>query len=127
MEDSVLITRLHQACGKQLALYRQLCDFTQRMLQRLVMSRGDMTGLRDVFEQKRRLVGEIERERAGMHELAGRWQERKSQVVQCAATRDLDTLFGSMETAIRKYLELEAQVRTYLEHAVGTGTTPDGE
>ena len=61
--DTILIQDLTDSFSRQLQWYRQLRDLVRKILGRLVLSRGDTSGVITGFEHKKALLDKIEDER----------------------------------------------------------------
>jgi hypothetical protein len=123
MDDTTLIATLHTSCTRQLSLYTSLQQLTQKLLQQVILGRGDLRGIAESFHEKQALILSIDEERSGAREAIELWQQRKQQLADTAGARELSELFGSMEKIICQFLESEVQLQCYLEHAIGQDCT----
>jgi hypothetical protein len=123
MDDTTLIATLHTSCTRQLSLYTSLQQLTQKLLQQVILGRGDLRGIAESFHEKQALIQSIDEERSGAREAIELWQQRKQQLADTAGARELSELFGSMEKIICQFLESEVQLQCYLEHAIGQDCT----
>lgn len=123
MDDTTLITTLHASCTRQLSLYTTLQQLTQKLLQQVILSRGDLRGVAESFREKQDLIQSIEQERSAAREAIELWQQRKALLANAPEARELSELFGSMEKVICQFLESEVQLQCYLEHAIGQDCT----
>lgn len=115
-EYQSLVDTLTDSFTRQNALYEKLERLVQRMLNQVVLSRGDLTGVMPLFAEKQRLMEAIthERERTGAQ--SGRWQREKGGCPSSVDTGALDGVLAETEKVIGRYLQGEEQLRTYLAH-----------
>lgn len=121
MTDDVLVQKVADFSRGQLQRYGELRDITRKMLSQVVLSRGDISGVVDVFKRKQQLLGEISAERRNAREAIELWQQRKAAVRQTQDTAELDNTLQQMESTIKEFLDSEEQLKRYLEHAAGKG------
>jgi hypothetical protein len=119
--DTMLIRELSGSYRLQRDCYTALGVMVDRILGRLVLSRGDLSGVKDEFAEKRRLLERIERERARTTGHSTEWQERKAKCAGRREAQELDAILRETEAAIRKFLEGETQLERYLERMAHTG------
>ncbi|MBD3390884.1 MAG: hypothetical protein GF418_02500 [Chitinivibrionales bacterium] len=123
-----LVVELTRSYTLQAELYRKLSDLVQKIYGQLVLSRGDLSRVLPLFEEKQKLLNAITAERGRTQEPADRWQREKGSVPRSEATDRLDTVLARVETTIRGFLETEQQLEHYLKHLADTeGASPDAE
>ena len=121
MDDDTLVGEVAAFSGDQLRSYGELRDMTRRILSRVVLSHGDISGVLDVFKRKQALLHEISARRAKAKETIELWQRRKATVRETRDTRELETTLQAMESTIKEFLDSEEQLQRYLEHAANKG------
>jgi hypothetical protein len=119
--DTMVIRELKDSYCRQLDCYRALGETVNKILSRLVLTRGDFSSVKVEFAEKQRLLGCIESERAGATGRVREWQERKSAMAGRDEAKELDGVLRQIETAIRKFLEGEEQLKRYLEGIMKKG------
>jgi len=118
MTDSQLIQHLSQSLERQLHFYCQLNDLTQKILSRLILSRGDLTGIPQDFEKKQQFLAEIEKERQASHSITELWQQRKESIPKNESSMALDALLDKVQREIKRFLDNEGQLEKYLQMAM---------
>ena len=78
--DTILIQVLKTSFSLQLQWYKELLDLDRKMMSRLVLSRGDMSGIVTGMENKNRLIDMIQMERDRTCSMVGLWQKRKNEL-----------------------------------------------
>lgn len=114
-QDKLLLQKLMESFSAQLSLYTQLRDTVRKLMSKLVLSRGDVSGLLSGLEAKNRLLAQIGKERnsiAGDIEL---WQERKKQYPSCWEVEEFEQVLVRMEKVIKEFLDEEQKLQDYLE------------
>ena len=118
MDFTVLIDDLFQSYSRQLEYYQELKVLVQKITGQLAMSRGDLAPVMTLFNTKKKILDDIERERELVKEPAAVWQEHKAKCASHEAAAQLDKVLAETEQAIKLFLESEDQLQTYLEHAM---------
>ena len=113
--DRLLIWKLRQSFSDQLTLYKKLRDTVRIILSRLILSRGDVSGLMCELEEKNKLIEAIQNKRAANADRIKLWQERKSNYPGNKEVMELEVLLEEMETVIREFLDEEDKLKIYLE------------
>jgi hypothetical protein len=113
-----LVRSLSESYTLQLELYRELEELDNRILSRMVLSRGDVGGSLPHFERKRHLLEQITNERERMGGSVDVWMRRKAAAAQTPEVANLNGLLERIESSIRNFLSIEDQLRKYLEHIV---------
>ena len=121
MEDVALIALLSASFSRQLEWYEELCELVQKTLGQLVLSRGDVGPVMADIEKKQKLFERIAEERGRLAGPVCLWQDRKKNVRDSKAVRDLEMLLAKTETAIQTFLDGEDQLKRYLEHVLHKG------
>jgi len=121
MDDKTLILALLSSYRRQLVLYKDLVIIVQKTLSQVVLTRGDVTGLKTSFEKKQTVLDDIVKERTCSEEHVKLWQVRKNQIAQSAQSKELDSVLHQTQIAIGEFLEGEEQLKKYLEHVVKKG------
>jgi hypothetical protein len=118
----MLVRELRDSYRRQLAFYGALGETGRKILSRLVLSRGDFSGVKADFAEKQRLLECIEAERFKTNGQVKEWQERKAFVAGFEEARELDGVLREIEGSIRKFLDGEEQLKRYLERAMQKGS-----
>jgi hypothetical protein len=121
--DKILLRELTGSYTRQLGVYRELGAMVQKLLSRLVLSRGDTAILQDGLVKKRELLDRISAERAGASDLITSWQQRKAQI-PAGAAEDFTRVLADTEQAIREFLTEEDQLKRYIEGMMKKGSGP---
>jgi hypothetical protein len=116
MDDSTLVSFLSESYDQQLGWYEELSDLCQKTLSRLILSRGNVAVVMDNFNRKQKILDLIVEERNRISGPVLLWQERKKSVTVSEEASDLDALFARTASAIKKFLDNEEQLKTYLEN-----------
>jgi hypothetical protein len=114
----MLVKELSDSFRFQLGCYNALYETVHAILSRLILSRGDFSGVRAAFEEKQRLLDRIETERTRTTGQVRQWQERKSTISGSEDARAFDEVLRQTETAIQRFLGVEEQLRMYLERVI---------
>jgi hypothetical protein len=120
--DTILIRELSDSYRHQLGFYTTLGETVHRILSRLILSRGDFSGVKGDFAEKQRLLECIDSERGKTSGSIKVWQERKSFIADHEAAKELDRVLREIESAIKKFLDGEEQLKRYLEQMIRKGS-----
>ncbi|NLG17663.1 MAG: hypothetical protein GX556_10070 [Fibrobacter sp.] len=115
--DTILIQELADSFRRQLQWYRELRDLVRKILGRLVLSRGDISGVIAGLEKKKDLLENIQNERSRTSAMVEKWQSRKG-LMEVGETQALDEVLEQTGTAIREFLDEEEQLKKYIESIV---------
>lgn len=124
--DRILIQELTDSYNQQLVWYRELKALVQKILSRLILSRGDISGLMSGLEKKQKLMERIESERHRTSDLVNKWQDRKMHLQPCQDTAILNDVLQTTSGAIKEFLDEEEKVKKYLESIIRK-ETPQSE
>jgi hypothetical protein len=116
--DILLILQLKETFSSQLSWYRDLRDLVRKILSRLVLSRGDVSGVISGLEKKKKLLETIEAERNRTADIVMQWQQRKSNLKSDQSVEDLNVILDQMGTVIREFLDEEEQLKNYLQSII---------
>jgi hypothetical protein len=116
--DIILIQELTASYEKQFVWYIELRDLVQKILSRLILSRGNMSELMIGLGKKKKLLDFIEFERSRTTESVLRWQEIKKNIVVCEETAALNEILETTSIAIKEFLDEEEKLKRYLEGIV---------
>ena len=122
IDDKNLIERLINSFTKQYSWYKDLGAIGQKILSRLVLTRGDITGIMPFFEKKKTILKDIDDERIMMSDNIQLWQQRKALIGDNPEVKKLTAVFENMEKAIKDFLDAEDQLRRYLEKEMKKGS-----
>jgi len=113
--DTILIRELKNSYVMQLDWYRELGMVVQKILGKLILSRGDISGLVSGLEKKQKILAFIENERNRVSDYVKQWQERKKCVANEDEVQELNLLLTDVEKAIKAFLNEEDQLKKYIE------------
>lgn len=118
MDYSELIKELTQSFTNQIETYKKLQVIVQKILGQIALSRGDFSGVMRFFEEKQKLLIEIEKERENTRKSVEIWQKEKDSIPHSDEREHLDRTLAETEKAIKDFLAMEDQLKKYLEHSV---------
>src|SRR5690554_2129388 len=114
--DTILIQVLKTSFSLQLQWYKELLDLDRKMMSRLVLSRGDMSGIVTGMENKNRLIDMIQMERDRTCSMVGLWQKRKNELSNNDTDRiAFDEILEQIESTIREFLKEEDLLKKYID------------
>jgi hypothetical protein len=113
--DTILIQELTSSYNRQLVWYKELRDFVQKVLSRLILSRGDISGLMVGLEKKQKLMEQIDTERRRTADSVKKWQDLKLQLAICDEIDELNDTLEKTSIAIKDFLDEEEKLKRYLE------------
>lgn len=114
--DTILIQVLKTSFSLQLQWYKELLDLDRKMMSRLVLSRGDMSGIVTGMENKNRLIDMIQMERDKTCSMVGLWQKRKNELSNNDTDRiAFDEILEQIESTIREFLREEDLLKKYID------------
>jgi hypothetical protein len=117
MDDRTVISLLSASYSRQLRLYEELIILVNKTLGQLTLSRGNVAGVMGNFEKKQKLIEEIVSERRAMGAAASLWKNRKNTAPPSRDRNELEGFLLKTEIAIKEFLDVEDQLKRYLEHA----------
>jgi hypothetical protein len=113
--DTILIQELKSSFSLQLGWYKDLLNLDRKMMSRLVLSRGDMSGIVSSMEKKNRLIDMIQMERDRTFAMISLWQQRKNNVShKNSESYLLDKILEQIENVIQDFLLEEDQLKNYI-------------
>ncbi|MDD5675143.1 MAG: hypothetical protein PHC61_13325 [Chitinivibrionales bacterium] len=113
MTDQELVNNLCRSYEQQLIWYTQLQQIMQKMLNGVILSGGDISGVLPPLQEKQTI---LERITAQHHECAPyetAWQQRKKQLPQADVDRVM-ALLSRLSAVIKDFLDGEEQLKTYI-------------
>lgn len=116
--DSLLVKELTDTFNYQMQMYRELKVLVQKMIGKLVVSRGDMSGLLSSMEQKQKIIESIESERSSHSDAIMQWQLKKNNVTMSPEVGVLEKVLECTGCAIRDFIDEEEQLKMYLEKCI---------
>jgi len=116
--DILIIRELIESYRKQYDWYEQLRVMDQKILSRLILSRGDMHEMMNSFEKKKSLIDNLEIERNRTADAVQYWQKIKSTFPVCEDTDELNAILEKTTTAIKGFLDEEEKIKKYIEGVV---------
>lgn len=119
-DDTILMNGLTVSYQSQLVRYRSLRDVVRQLMSKLILSRGDLSGMIASMEKKQLLLKDIEIERDRIAPLIARWETRKALVSPGPGVELLNTVLQQVTDAIREFLDEEDQLRKYIEKFISS-------
>lgn len=116
LNDKMIVQELAVVLNSQLEHYSQLRDLVRKILSRVILARGDITGIVAGLEKKKQLLNQIETERQNSSELIAQWQQRKHFLKDDASVSDLNSILDQMEITIKEFLDEEDKLKKYIEN-----------
>jgi tRNA C32,U32 (ribose-2'-O)-methylase TrmJ len=116
--DTILIRELKNSYTMQLGWYRELGMLVQKILGKLILSRGDISGLVSGLEKKQKILAFIENERNRTSDRVKQWQERKKYVTNEDEVQELNSILTDVEKVIKAFLNEEDQLKKYIERLI---------
>jgi hypothetical protein len=116
--DILIIRELIESYKKQYDWYEQLRVMDQKIMSRLILSRGDMHEMMNSFEKKKSLIENLEVERTRTSEAVQYWQKIKSSFPVCEDTDELNAILEKTTNAIKGFLDEEEKIKKYIEGVV---------
>jgi len=124
--DTILIQVLKTSFSLQLQWYRELLDLDRKMMSRLVLSRGDISGIVTGMENKNRLIDMIQMERDKTCTMVGLWEKRKNELSNNDPDRvSFDEILEQIESTIREFLREEDLLKKYIDGIINKN--PDSQ
>jgi hypothetical protein len=111
----------------QAELYGKLNDCVHRMYGSLVLSRGDLSQVMGMFDEKQRLVNAISSERERIRDSVEVWQNSKMSRSESREAAGLSEALEKTEAAIKSFLDIERQLERYLQSMAKQGAVSDNE
>lgn len=127
METRNLVEKLTVSFEQQLQWYTRLDALVQGALSKVVLSRGDMSGIMATLTSKQEIVESILAERERMKEAVELWAQRKGNVESTPEIKHLDETLARTQQKIQNYLVGEKQLQKYLEHTIKKLDTESNE
>lgn len=121
--DILIIRELIDSYKKQYNWYEQLRVMDQKILSRLILSRGDMHEMMISFEKKKTLIDNLETERNRTSDAVQYWQKIKSDFPVCEDTDELNAILEKTTNAIKGFLDEEEKIKKYIEGVVKKETS----
>jgi hypothetical protein len=118
ISQNMLVKELTDTFNCQIQMYRELKILVQKMIGKLVLSRGDMSGLISSMEQKKKIIESIECERSMHSDAIMQWQITKNNVTMTPEIGLLEKVLEDTGSAIKDFIDQEEQLRTYLEKCI---------
>ncbi|NLD94925.1 MAG: hypothetical protein GX639_19900 [Fibrobacter sp.] len=116
--DILIIRDLIESYRKQCDWYDQLRVMDQKILSRLILSRGDMHEMMYSFEKKKTLIDNLEIERTRTADAVQYWQKIKSAFPVCDDTDELNAILEKTTNTIKGFLDEEEKIKKYIEGIV---------
>jgi hypothetical protein len=121
--DILIIRALIDSYRKQYEWYEQLRVMDQKIMSRLILSRGDMHEMMNSFEKKKSLIDNLETERIRTSDAVHYWQKIKSTFSVCEDTDELNAILEKTTNAIKGFLDEEEKIKKYIEGVVKKETS----
>jgi Tfp pilus tip-associated adhesin PilY1 len=116
--DILIIRELIDSYQKQYGWYEQLRVMDQKIMSRLILSRGDMHEMMNSFEKKKSLIDNLETERTRTSDAVQHWQKIKSTFPVCEDTDELNAILEKTTNAIKGFLDEEEKIKKYIQGVV---------
>lgn len=113
MTDQELVNNLHDSLSLQLALYTELREIMQKMLNTVILSGGDISGVLEGLKQKQEILERIAAERRVNASNEALWQQKKRALPESLAGR-INKLLDQLAVVIKDFLDGEEQIKTYI-------------
>ena len=123
IDDTSLVRELTESFSSQVNTYCELKALVQKMMGKLILSRGDFTGLMGSMEQKKRLLDSIEHERLLHNNAIIQWQQRKRSIESSPEVNALDEILAHTGSVIKEFIDEEDQLQSYLERFITKSAT----
>lgn len=115
MDDNTLINGLIESYSYQFELYKEAKMLAQKILGQLTLSRGDITGVMELFVEKQALLEKIEKQRDSLTLYIDQWQTRKQNFNDHPLKSHLTEVFDKVQKEIIDFVNLEDQLRLFME------------
>ncbi len=127
MNYTKIIEKLIQSYLLQIEHYTELKHLVQTTIGKIVLSRGDLSGVMSLFSEKQKLLDLITKERNNTKDQIMIWQDKKAVIPRSELTEKLNTILAEAEDVIKEFLEAESQLQKHLENIIKKGavTTHD--
>jgi hypothetical protein len=123
-DHTLLVGELERSFTLQIEWYEKLKAIVQKILSRVILSRGDMSTVKGLLAGKRDCLEAITRERERVAGSAGKWIELKASIPRTPAVMRLEAVLTDTERVIREFLETESQLQRCLEHMMRKSAAP---
>jgi len=124
MDDIELLDGLLAVYRDLSGWYGELRELSEKILGRLVLSRGDLSGIVPMLKHKQELLAAIERRRGETAGLETLWQERKQLITDRRAAR-FNLLLEETSAQMKRFIDTEEQVKRRLEHIMNRESAGD--
>ncbi|MCX7725246.1 MAG: hypothetical protein N2053_00205 [Chitinispirillaceae bacterium] len=104
-----------ESFGYQLSRYKLLCDMGRRVINTLILRRGDINQIKEILIKKKRVIEEIEKEKEEKKEYLRVWNERKTFIPESMEKKEFENLLDKITCEIKDFLDIEEQLRKLFE------------
>lgn len=120
--EQALVEDIFNSFCTQHALYLKLVELVQKTLSKVILSRGDISPILVSLARKQEILLAVKTERNRMAPSIQEYALIKSTLQPTQRMREFDAKLSEIEIVIRQFLEIEGQLKRYLDCAAGKGT-----
>lgn len=113
--DKILLQLLMESFSYQLSRYELLCEIGRKMINILLLRRGDVNKIKEMLIEKKRLILEIEEEKKAKAKYITLWNEKKSSINSCLEKEKFEELLEKITSTLKEFLDIEEQLRKLME------------
>ncbi len=117
MDEDVLqlIDRLKKTCSDQVKYYEKLIDIVQRISGQLAVSRGDLSGVMPLFEEKKKILNSVIELKNSSSEDIKKWCSIKDEIDSEGDAEELNRILKTLQERMQVFLESEDQIEQYIK------------
>lgn len=110
-DDKILLQVLMESFSYQLSHYELLCEMGRKVINTLILRRGDINQVKEILIEKKRLILEIEEEKEKRAEDIEQWNERKRVIPDCLEKEEFQNLLNKITYIIKEFIDIEEQLQ----------------
>ena len=114
-DSKIIIGELRASFERQLALYTELRDSVRANMSKLILSRGDAGVLMAGVDKKKKLIDQLDQERAGIAAHIEYWQENGKRLASDSGAASINEILTRIENVIKEFLSEEEKLKLYVE------------
>jgi hypothetical protein len=111
--DQELVTILYESYRQQLEWFTQLRALMQKMLNTVILSGGDVSGIMEGLKQKQEILENITGRRLAVAAHEALWQQRKKDISESQAGR-INAILSQLAVVVKDFLDGEEQIKMYI-------------
>jgi hypothetical protein len=111
--DQELVAALHGSLSRQLGMYTELREIMQKMLNTVILSGGDISGVLEGLKRKQEILERIAAARRKSASCEALWQQKKKALADSQAG-PINKLLEQLTIVIKDFLDGEEQIKTYI-------------